>query len=397
MDQAEFWALTPAEFYNAQQTALMRLHLKATGDIHGWLGECGEQLRRQLVKLAGAEGQLSPLAGPVLAQSSNQVWGETFGRIRQRLDAGRRQAALLGFVSLVYWHGRLLGGEVSEALRQAQDARRWAEAEPPVIGIEPLAFFQPQLEEVLAATADRVYSDGFRLSQRIWNLDETSRVGIQQIIAAGIAGGNSAWNIAPQLEQYLGAGSDCPRWTRDRLFGLTKTDIAAGDETGLLRGTPCVSRGVAYNALRLARNEIQIAHAAATDAILARQPWVEAEKINLSPSHPPIDCVCEEVANGGDKGDGVYPKGTIALPLHVQCLCFKTGELIKDEEFISRLRGWMNGSQPWAGMDVYAGWVGATAKTIGDGVMLAKLYAQLALPLITWLEGNEAEVEALLA
>lgn len=395
MKQAEFWALPPAEFYELQQTALMRLHLKLTGDVHGWLADCGQQLRQQVLALAGDDGQLGPLAGAVLAERSSQAWGEAFGRIRQRLEAGRKQAALLGFASLAYWHGRLLGGEVSEALRQA-GKRRWAEAGPPVIGVEPLAFFQPQMDEILAATADRVYGDGFKLSQRIWHLDETSRAGIQQIIASGIASGNSAWNIAPQLEQYLGAGSDCPRWTRDRLFGLTKSDIAAGDRTGLLSGQPCGSSGVAYSALRLARNEIQIAHAAATDAIMARQPWVEAERVHLSPSHPPIGCICEEVTEGGANGNGVYPKGEIVLPLHVQCLCYKTAELMNDDEFVGRLRGWMTGSEAWPEMNSYAGWVGATAKTIGDGVMLAKIYSQLALPLVTWLDGSEAEVAALL-
>lgn len=313
--------------------------------------------------------------------------------IKQRLEAGRREAALLGLASLGYWHGRLIpplapldrGGVGTES--------RWAEAGPPLIGVEATVFFQPQLQEILAVTADRVYGDGFKLSQRIWNLDEDSRRGIQQVIAAGIANGNSAWNIAPQLEKYLGAGQDCPRWARERLFGLTKSEIAAGDETGLLRGSPCLSNGVAYNALRLARNEIQIAHAAATDAIMARQPWVEAEKINLSPSHPAISCACEGIASGGDNGDGVYPKGTIVLPIHISCLCVKTAVLMKDEEFIKRLRGWMDGSAAWPEMNTYAGWVGATAKTIGEGVMLAKLYTQLALPMLTWLDGGEAEVD----
>lgn len=389
MEQAEFWALTPAEFYALQQTALMRLHLKLTGDVHGWLTDCGQQLRQQVVALAGDDGQLSPLAGPMLAQQSSQAWGEAFGHIRQRLEAGRRQAALLGFAGLAYWHGRLLAGEVSEA-------RRWAEAGPPVIGVEPVAFFQPQLDEVLAATADRVYGDGFKLSQRIWQLDQRSLAGIQQIIASGIASGNSAWNVAPQLEQYLGAGQDCPRWTRDRLFGLTKSDIAAGDRTGLLSGQPCGSGGVSYNALRLIRNEIQIAHAGATDAILARQPWVQAEKIHLSPSHPPIGCRCEDVVNGGDNGDGVYPLGEIALPLHVQCLCYKTAVTLSDEEFVGKLRGWVDGSEAWPEMTSYASWVGATAKTIGDGVMLARIYTQLALPMMKMLEGSEDEFEALL-
>jgi len=388
MTPAEFYALSPAEFYAAQQTALLRLHLKLTGDTHGLLVKCGAELKEKLLGLAGDDGQLSPLAGPLLAQSSSAAWSEAMAGIRQRLEAGRRQAALLGLAALAYHHGRLFGGEVAEA-------RRWAEAGP-VIGVEPVAFFKPQLDAVLAATADRVYGDGFKLSQRIWNLDEDSRRGLQRIISEALATGNSAWNVAPRLEQYLGAGQECPRWTRRRLYGLTKSDIAAGDATGLVAGSPCASSGVAYNALRLARNEIQIVHAAATDAVMARQPWVTGEKINLSPSHPPLSCRCEDIARGGDKGDGVYPKGEITLPLHVQCLCFKTAELLPEAEFTRRLRGWRDNSATWPELNTYAGWVGATATTIGTGVMLARLYTQLALPLVTWLDGSESEAEKLL-
>lgn len=377
----EFFGWSPEQFYQQQQRALMRLHMKLTGDIHAALLACYVSLRDQALKLADAEGQLNPLAGKVLADTAADAWREALAIIRQRLEAGRRQAALFGFAALPYYHGRLFG-----LLETAEESRR-------VVGVEPVAFFKPQLDEILAATADRVYGDGFKLSQRVWNLDQNSLAGIQQIVAEALTTGNSAWNIAPRLETYLGAGQDCPRWTRDRLFNLTKTDIAAGDETGLLRGTPCASGGVAYSALRLIRNEIQIVHAASTDAILARQPWVKAERVNLSPSHPPIGCRCEEVVNGGENGDGVYPVGTIALPVHVQCLCFKSAELMPDNEFIRRLRGWMSGAAAWPEMNTYAGWVGATTKTIGGGIMLAKLYTQLALPLFTWLNGDETATD----
>lgn len=388
----EFFGWSPEQFFDAQQRALMRLHLKLTGDLHGALAEFYSSLREQLLKLADSDGQLNPLAGTVLSDKSAEAWRVAFGVIRQRLESGRRQAALLGFASLPYYHGRLIGeAEVKVEARE----RFWEQG--PILGVEPVAFFQPQLNEVLAATADRVYGDGFKLSQRIWNLDQRSLAGIRQVVAEGIATGNSAWNIAPRLEDYLGMGQDCPRWTRSRLFKLTKSDIAQGDDTGLVRGTPCESVGVAYNALRLIRNETQIVHAAATDAIFARQPWAQAEKINLSPSHPPIGCKCEDIVKGGEDSNGVYPLGEISLPIHVQCLCFKTAELISDDEFIRRLRGWMTGTEAWPEMNQYAGWVGATTRTIATGEMLAKLYTQLALPLMTWLEGSETEIEDLLS
>ena len=62
----------------------------------------------------------------------------------------------------------------------------------------------------------------------------------------------------------------------------------------------CAGQGVAYNALRLARNEIQVAHGLATDSLFAKMPWVEKEAINLSPSHPAIGCACEDVVVNGE-------------------------------------------------------------------------------------------------
>ena len=96
----------------------------------------------------------------------------------------------------------------------------------------------------------------------------------------------------------------------------------------------------------------------ATDRLFAAMPWVEQEQVVLSPSHPPIECACPDVAGGGKKGDGVYPKGEIILPIHVQCLCFKEAVLMDDREFIGKLRGWMTGQAPWAEMDEYARWLG---------------------------------------
>jgi hypothetical protein len=180
--------------------------------------------------------------------------------------------------------------------------------------------YDPQLKAVLDAAAQRMYGDGLTLSDRIWRLDLESRNGIKRTVLNGVANGDSAWNIAKDLETYLGANEDCPRWTSTRLSKLTPTDRMVS-RRGLVvsvLGTPCESKGVAYKALRLARNEIQIAHQRATDDIWGNVPWLEQEQVMLSPDHPPIGCECEDVVAGGEDGEGIYPKGEITLPLHVQ-------------------------------------------------------------------------------
>jgi hypothetical protein len=239
--------------------------------------------------------------------------------------------------------------------------------------------FSPQLSVLLNVASDWLYGDGLNLSGRVWKVDQDARDGMNMVLMNGISSGDSAWNIAQALEQFLGANADCPRWTSTRLYGRTKSDIAAGDTAGLLSGNACDGSGVSYNALRLARTEIQKAHALATDRVLASQPWVQMEKTNLSPAHVGND-ICDEVANGGEKGDGVYPVGTIELPLHPNCLDYKTAVLMASTDFTQRMNGWLNGSEAWGEMDDYAELVG------GD---VSQSVLPNAVNLAVWLFGED--------
>ncbi len=268
------------------------------------------------------------------------AWREMFAAWELVFEQIRRQAGLIMFGGVAVYHRHFMSlVELTEERRGGVRGQELLEQGPVEVGLVSEPFFEPQLQELLDAAADRVYGDGFKLSQRIWRLDQAGLAGIQKIISETIANGDSAWNAAKRLEVLLGMGQDCPRWTSTRLFRLTKSDIAAGDRRGLISGSPCGSKGVAYNALRLVRNEIQIVHGAATDAIFARQPWVQQEKINLSPSHPPIKCKCEDIVVEGEKRDGAYPLGKITLPIHVQCLCFKTAVLMDNDDFVTKMRG----------------------------------------------------------
>jgi hypothetical protein len=344
----------------AQQRALMRLHVKVTGETHRLLTDLVAGLRKRLLEYADEDGKLTPEFYLVLVDYAGKLWADTFGHWRTMFEAARREAVAIPFGALVREHQYFMGLREVEERRggrlEGWKAGRLEEQGPVRVGVQGVPFFEQQIQEILDATSNRIYSDGFKLSQRIWRLDQESLGGIQQILRETLATGDSAWNAAKKLEAYLGPGADCPRWTSTRLFRLTKSDIAAGDKRGLISGNPCESKGVAYNALRLARNEIQIAHHAAKDMVMARQPWTEMERILLSPAHP-VEDICDDVVGGGENGDGVYPKGTIILPLHVQCICYKQGVRMPADEFIQKLKGWMTNEAAWPEMDAYALWV----------------------------------------
>jgi hypothetical protein len=297
----------------AIQAALLKLHLVVTGETTRLLAEFGTSARGVLLGAADEDGKLDAIRGFSAVAEVEQRWRDMFTAWTAMFEAARWQAGALAFGGLARQHQGMMGLGVDEG-RGARGGKRLLEQE------DSSPVFEPQLQAVLDAASQRVWSDGFQLSQRIWRLDRESLDGIRRTLLNGIASGDSAWKLAQELEQFLGADGECPRWTSTRLYKLTPTERMVSRK-GLLSsvmGTPCESKGVAYKALRLARNEIQIAHMRATDAIWGNVPWIEQEQIVLSPDHPPISCECEDVVAGGENGDGVYPKGEITLPLHIQ-------------------------------------------------------------------------------
>ena len=339
-----------------RQLAHIRILLAFTGHTHQWLLDYADRaasiLRRDYDNPADAPIVLSWLAG---------AWGEAFEGWKTGLESARRQAAALAFGELALMHRHFMSLGDGPSLQEAGPADF-----PPV--------YEPQLKAVLDAAAQRVHGDGFRLSQRIWRLDNDSFDGIKGTVMAGVSESKSAWQLAKDVEEYLGPHQNCPRWPSTRLFKLTKADIAAGDRRGLLKGPACTpERGVAYNALRLARTEISFAHNEATRAIHEASPWVEAVKVNLNPEHPEPD-ICDDFANGGSQGGGVYPQGDVVYPpYHPHCLCFVTSAQMSDEAFRQKMRGWLNRTGEWPAMDSYAGRVNRTRFDIGDLAVVAGL------------------------
>lgn len=347
--------IPPALVHEAVRVAGLRLHLYVLGEIH-------EKVTAVADVFAATTGgrALTPADVPSLHAALRLAWTQFIADYTHILGMGLRVAASIPFGMWAVLH--------NDWVRPLVDEPETVES----YGQSPL--FQPQLQEILDAIFRRTYGDGLHLSQRIWQLDRYGRDGLYNAINVAVARGDSAWDLAQTVERFLAPGRDCPRWTRQRLYGLTKADIAAGDVTGLLRGNACSGQGVSYNALRLARTEIQAALNMATTEIFRSLPFVEMEQLNLSPEHSHID-ECDDLVTGGDKGDGVYPIGYVYLPVHPHCLCYKTAVLMDRDLFTDRLGGWMRGERPWADMDVYAqmmgGNLGRSLSDDGIGISLA--------------------------
>ena len=206
---------------------------------------------------------------------------------------------------------------------------------------------------------------------------------IRNTIATGMAQRTSAVELAQQLEGQLNAGEDWPRWTRARLSKMDARERAQ-DAKGLLSSARDVpaggSSGISYNALRLARNEIQTANHAVTSDIAIHSPWVTGRKVVLSPAHPKSD-ICDEYAAGGP-----YESNANFLPLHPQCLCRWEEVMMPAGDFTKQVRGWVAGENDF--LDDYSSWLGQRSfSPIPEPLSIAAA-RELFEAMQMWLDGN---------
>ncbi len=332
--------------FDYQQVALMRVLMYLTGQVHELIGDAAKEMRAVILAQADADGNLDTLRAYKVQGEVAKIWGDVVTAFNKLTLRGMEQAASLPFGVQAAYHQKLIGPVSKPSLAEAQV----------IDGV-----FASQLKAIVDAAMDVLGPDNLRFSTRIWRFDRESRSGINSAIMAAVTDQKSAWQLAQDLEQFLGAGEDCPRWTYTRLNRVSAAEKAKGDPRGFLNGEDCSGKGVSYNALRLARTEIQRAHHLANDNRMAAMPWIEQERIVLSASHPEPD-ECDEVANGGEDGKGIYPKGTVSLPLHPHCFCNKVA--VQDlQAFGDQLGEWVRTGQGFAAMDEYKANLGMEYET----------------------------------
>lgn len=361
-----------------QQLALLRLQLRFTGETHRLYRGFGQWLVGVIGLAADRDGTVD---GVRLFGSLVEVEQRWRGMHRQwagMLERAREEAASIPFGALVIYHNhyfRPFAG-TDESTRTVEE--RWIG--PQEIG-QVIRLWERRRQRALDQAAARIYSDGFNLSGRVWRLENGGVDELRRVLATALAGRTNAAALSRLVEGQLGVGQECPRWTYTRLYRMAPPDRLV-DQTGLLRGDECDSRGLAYKALRMARNEIQIAHHRMTDDILAHSPWVEGEQIRLSAQHPEPD-ICDDYANGGP-----YEAGEVQLPLHVQCMCFKEAVVMAAAAFRGQVRGWLAGENSF--LDDYAEWSGVREPMGLDWAM------PIAQSLELWLEmAADGHAEAL--
>ena len=332
-----------------QHRAMSRLTLRVMGEIHRILYPVQAWIVERILSNAGPDGAVAPEAVMRLSGELEQQWRPALRKVAQVIEAGRREAANMA--------GGGRGRPHKAMTTAAEQARREAGAGPrmtPDDVASVIRLWQQRRDAALRAASLRTQGDGLVLSQRIWNLENGGLARIRATLSTAMQERTNAQALANLVEAELGAGRDIPRWTEDRLYRMTPSERAASSE-GLLRGPEGRGQGISYNALRLARTEIQYANHAVASEIAAHNPAVTGRKVRLSPGHPQID-ICDEYASGGP-----YDKMQQILPLHPQCMCYYEDVLMSRKEFTAGVKGWVSNENQF--LDDYAAWLGTRQPT----------------------------------
>jgi hypothetical protein len=367
--------ITPRNADRLQHVAVTRLQLYVAGQVHALLYPFQAWLTKEVSSASDADGiaDAGKLAG--VMRSAETRWRAVMQDYVTLLTRARQAAGSIAFGPYRLRHNRYITAPV-EQLQEAftptlDDWGKLAE------------MWLRRRNYALQVAQQRVYSDGLNLSQRIWRLEQGGMQSIRNTIATGMAQRTSAVELAQQLEEQLAAGQDWPRWTRARLSKMDARERAQ-DTKGLLRSARDVpeggSAGISYNALRLARNEIQIANHAVTSDIAIHSPWVTGRKVMLSPAHPKSD-ICDDYAAGGP-----YDKTANFLPLHPQCLCRWEEVLMPPSDCARQMRGWVAGENDF--LDDYSSWLGQRSfSPIPEPLSIAAAQ-ELFEAMQMWLDGN---------
>lgn len=326
-----------------QYVAAQRLTLRVMGETHRIFGQFATWLSGWVQSQADGDGEV----GADLAQGVAEIdrrYRMAFDAWQALFAAARVQAATIPIGAWLVRHNHMMAG-VAQPVTEELSAGE--------LGVL-IRLWEQRRARALKAASERTYSDRLALSDRIWRLRNGGLAQIRGTLALAMTERTNAYTLAQKLEGVLGVDQDLPRWSWERLYQMTAAERAASSE-GLLQGTQNRSKGVAYNALRLARTELQFANHAVTTEIARRSPWITGRFVRLSPAHPQID-ICDEYAGGGP-----YAVGDEILPLHPHCLCYYEEQMTDQAAFVDQVRGWVAGDNDY--LDEYAGWLGTQQPT----------------------------------
>jgi len=183
-------------------------------------------------------------------------------------------------------------------------------------------------ERVLTYTINRLFQDGYALSERVWRLGTDYREQINQVISAGFAQGRDPVKIAKDIQIY----------TADGKLQLAKRygpNLKSETREWMSR----IHKKIDYRALRLVRSELYMSlQQAGLDSGRANPGAEDWYDWILEPNRQQWGCECPEYADGSP-----YHYQDVPDYPHSNCMCRVQVRLIDRKQFVSDLKRWADG------------------------------------------------------
>ena len=139
-----------------------------------------------------------------------------------------------------------------------------------------------------------IYQDGWTLSGAIWGYNKKTQDTLNKIISIGTAQGQSALEIAKQLEQYVDPSAKKTARTIHSWRYATMSDVIAGKARYVgeeIKDSVYFGR-IDYNALRLARTLISHAYQQSFETVNRNDPFVVGYRWLTSNFHGRVCDIC---------------------------------------------------------------------------------------------------------
>lgn len=199
-------------------------------------------------------------------------------------------------------------------------------------------WFENLNERLLEKARQRIYdnADGIKLSDRIWKIGRDQKKRLETLIFQAIADGKSIEEVSKEIAQLTGV--------------------------------------IEWQALRLARNEIQTIYHECITETFSQMPFVSAVQMVITQERHRPD-MCDSVRNSSEIGDGKFPIGKIKLPLHPNCMCYWRPILIGVGELTTKIKVWRNGRAIILPLSQYQSFLGGDISIRLDDEYFQKIYS----------------------
>jgi len=183
-------------------------------------------------------------------------------------------------------------------------------------------------ERVVRSVINRIFSDGYTLSERIWRAGSDYPVQMNRVLAAGFAQGRDPVKIAKDMEVYIADG-------KRKLAERYGPNLRSGTKQWVKR----IRGKVDYRALRLVRSELYMSlqeagreSGRANPGAMDQYDWI------LNPGRQQWGCVCPDNAAGSP-----YTYQNVPSYPHPHCACRTQARLRKRKTFVNDLKKWSRG------------------------------------------------------